>query len=55
VLYTSSSSPGDFGDANLVVQPLPSGARKIVQRGGYYGRYLLSGHLAYMHDGSSLR
>ena len=51
VLYTSSSSPGDFGDANLVVQPLPSGARKIVQRGGYYGRYLPSGHLAYMHDG----
>jgi len=26
-----------------VVQRLPSGTRKIVQRGGYYGRYLPSG------------
>jgi serine/threonine-protein kinase len=51
VLYTASSSPGDFGEANLVVQPLPSGARKVVQRGGYHGRYLPSGHLVYIHDG----
>ena len=38
-------------DANLVVQPLPSGARKVVHRGGYHGRYLPSGHLVYLHDG----
>ena len=29
-----------------------AGARKIVQRGGYYGRYLPSGHLVYIHDGT---
>jgi hypothetical protein len=24
---------------------------KILQRGGYYGRYLPSGHLVYVHEG----
>jgi serine/threonine-protein kinase len=52
VLYTGHSGTLAFEDANLVVQPLPTGARKIVQRGGYYGRYLPSGHLVYIHDGT---
>ena len=52
VLYSGSATPGGFEDANIVVQPLPSGARKIVQRGGFYGRYLLSGHLVFMHEGT---
>ena len=53
VLFTSNSHTGNaFDDANLVVQPLPTGARKVVQRGGYYGRYLPSGHLVYIHDGT---
>jgi WD40 repeat protein len=34
------------------VQSLPSGSRKVVQRGGFYGRYLPSGHLVYVHDGT---
>ena len=54
VLFTSSSSPVAYDEANLVVQPLPTGARKVVQRGGYYGRYVPSGHLVYLHDGSLL-
>ena len=52
VLYTASPIAGAFNDANLVVQALPSGARKVVQRGGYHGRYLMSGHLVYIHDGT---
>ena len=52
VLYTGNTGVGGYEDANLVVQPLPTGARKIVQRGGYYGRYLPSGHLVYIHDGT---
>ena len=52
VLYTASTIAGGFNDANLVVQSLPGGARKVVQRGGYHGRYLLSGHLVYIHDGT---
>ena len=38
--------------ANLVVQRLPGGPRKIVRRGGNYGRYLPSGHLVYMREGT---
>ena len=52
VLYTSSSISGAFNDANVVLQVLPSGLRKVVQRGGYHGRYLASGHLAYVHNGT---
>jgi serine/threonine-protein kinase len=52
VLYTGNTGVGGYENANLVVQPLPTGARKIVQRGGYYGRYLPSGHLVYIHDGT---
>ena len=40
----------NWDDATLVVQQLPAGERKIVQRGGSYGRYLASGHIAYLHD-----
>jgi hypothetical protein len=29
------------------------GPRKIVHRGGTYGRYLASGHLAFVHDRAS--
>jgi Tol biopolymer transport system component len=52
VLYTAHSSVADFDDATIVVQPLPDGAPKIVQRGGYYGRYLPSGHLVYINQGT---
>ena len=55
VLYTAPDRPGDVNDANLVVQPLPSGTRKIVHHGGYHGRYVPSGHLVYLDDGVSLR
>ena len=52
LLYTASSNTAAYEAANLVVQPLPSGARKVVQRGAYYGRYLPSGHLVYLQGGT---
>ena len=52
VLYTSSRVTSAFNDANLVVQPLPAGTSKVVQRGGYHGLYLRSGHIIYAHDGA---
>jgi serine/threonine-protein kinase len=52
VMFTANSQTGDFEDANIVVQSLPDGPRRIVQRDGYFGRYLGSGHLAYMHEGT---
>jgi serine/threonine-protein kinase len=52
VIYTAAKSTSIYEDANLVVQTLPTGARKVVQRGGYYGRYVSSGHLVYIHEGT---
>ena len=52
VLYTGSGVPGAYNDANIMVQPLPGGTPKVVHRGGYHGRYLPSGHLVYIHDGT---
>ena len=37
--------------ANTAIQPLPTGTRKTLVR-GYFGRYLPSGHLIYLHDGT---
>jgi serine/threonine-protein kinase len=52
VLYTSHSAGGDFDAANIVVQPLPAGERKVVVTGGYFGRYVQTGHLLYVRDGT---
>ena len=52
VLYTVSAVTGNFTNAWLAVQPLPTGTPHIVQRGGSYGRYLPSGHLTWVHDGT---
>ena len=52
VLYTAHSGPSPLeAEATIVVQPLPDGTPKVVQRGGHYGRYLRSGHLVYIHQG----
>ena len=52
VLFTSNAHLGDFEDANIVVYSIASGQRKTVQRGGFYARYLPSGHIVYMHEGT---
>jgi len=53
VLFTAGAS-GDFESASIVVQSLPKGPRKVLQRGGYHGRYLHSGHVVYIHEGTLL-
>ena len=52
ILYTAHKSANNFADANIVVQTLPNGPRKILQRGGSFGRYVPGGHLVYVHDGT---
>ena len=52
VLYTAAKETGAFNDANLVVQSLAGGPPRVVQRGGYHGRYVPSGHLVFIHDGT---
>jgi serine/threonine-protein kinase len=39
-------------NANIEAVSLQTGQAKILQRGGYYGRYLPSGHLVYVHQGA---
>ena len=52
ILYTAHNRANDYANANIVVQTLPNGPRKILQRGGSFGRYVPSGHLVYVHDGT---
>jgi len=52
VLYTVSAVPADYTNAWLAVMPLPAGTPHVVQRGASYGRYLPSGHLTWVHDGT---
>jgi Tol biopolymer transport system component len=55
VLFTSNTVGGTtagFEDSDIVVYSMASGQRKVVQRGGFYARYLPSGHVVYMHEGS---
>src|SRR5678815_3935015 len=42
----------DWNQADIVVQPLPSGERKLLVRGGTDGRVVPSGHLVYETAGS---
>jgi Tol biopolymer transport system component len=54
VLFTSSTgvAGASFEDAQIVVHSMTSGQRKTVQRGGFHARYLPSGHVVYMHEGT---
>jgi serine/threonine-protein kinase len=50
VLFTSHSSTGVYNDANIEALSLATGQRKILVKGGFFGRYLPSGYLVYMHE-----
>ena len=53
VLYTShTGTGGSYEGASIVVQSLPNGPRTVLLQGGYYARYVASGHLVYLHEGT---
>ncbi|HEY7700391.1 MAG TPA: hypothetical protein VIE88_18330, partial [Vicinamibacteria bacterium] len=52
VLFTSSGSASNFDDANLEVVVLATGERKVLHRGGSYARYVASGHLVFVREGT---
>jgi serine/threonine-protein kinase len=52
VLFTSSTHGSDYEDSEVAVYSIASGQRKTVHRGGFYARYLPSGHVVYMHGGT---
>jgi serine/threonine-protein kinase len=58
VLYTEHSATANFDAANIVVAPISAdasakaGPSKVVVPGAYYGRYVPSGHLLYIQQGT---
>src|SRR5262245_51747373 len=53
VLYSSlSNSARNWDSGEIVVKQLPDGPRKVVQKGAFFGRYLRSGHLVYVQQGT---
>ncbi|HXY07690.1 MAG TPA: protein kinase [Terriglobales bacterium] len=50
ILFTAHNNNLGFDDANIVVQILKTGERKIVHQGGTYARYAPSGHLLFAHE-----
>jgi serine/threonine protein kinase/Tol biopolymer transport system component len=51
VLFTAMRSTNATDDAKVVVKTLPNGVSKVLQHGATWGRYLHSGHLAYIQEG----
>jgi len=51
VLYTASNSANRMDAANIEVASFKTRSSKILARGGYYGRYLPTGHLVYIRQG----
>jgi serine/threonine-protein kinase len=43
---------GSFETASIIAYSLVDGTRKVVHRSGYHGRYVRSGHLLYVREGS---
>jgi len=52
VLFTGHTITAGFDNASIGVLSLKTGQWKDVQRNGYFGRYLPSGHLVYVHQGT---
>ncbi len=53
VLFTAhTEAAGGFDAATLKVVDLDSGEQTVVYRGGYYGRYVPSGHLLFVNAGT---
>jgi serine/threonine-protein kinase len=52
VVFSASSSTVNWDEAHVDVLFLKTGQRKTVVRGGFYGRYLPTGHLVYLRGGT---
>jgi hypothetical protein len=52
VLFTASAATGNFDNAEIDALNLSSGQWRTVQPGGFFGRFLESGNLVYVHHGT---
>jgi len=54
VIFTASAQQGNLAAASVEVFSIKTGQRKILQRGGFFGRYVATsnrtGHLIYLHE-----
>ncbi|HWT46541.1 MAG TPA: protein kinase, partial [Vicinamibacterales bacterium] len=50
VIYTTSTTVDDFENACLVAVPSTGVPPKVVQCGGYFWRYVSSGHVLFVHN-----
>ncbi len=50
VVFTVSGNRSFYEDASVEAVILETGERKVLHRGGYYGRYAASGHLLYVSN-----
>ena len=51
ILFTEQTSL-NWNDASIVAQSIKTGERKILLKGGFYARYVKTGHLVYARAGS---
>jgi serine/threonine-protein kinase len=56
IMFTLAKNTGGdpWANAQIVVQPLSSGQRKVIVEGGSDARYLPTGHIIYEHGGNLL-
>jgi serine/threonine-protein kinase len=52
VLFTASASVNGIENGQIDVFSQKTSQAKVVQEGGYFGRYLPTGHLIYVHQGA---
>ena len=52
LLFTEPAPTGSYDTAKVVAFSLADRTRKIVVQGGYQGRYLASGHIVYLKEGT---
>jgi serine/threonine-protein kinase len=52
VLFTASTNLSDYESASVEMLTLKTGERRVLQAGGYFGRYTADGHLLYVHGGA---
>jgi serine/threonine-protein kinase len=52
VITAGISGGSGYEDATIEAVSLKTGESKLLQHGGYFGRYLPSGHLVYIHQGA---
>jgi serine/threonine-protein kinase len=52
ILFTSHTSASSFDNANIEVVKLSTGERKVIYQGGTYARYVASGHIVFVREGT---